>query len=84
MRKLIEKYLRNWKSKGYEHGIRDEAPPRLEDLCKAPSYRAICRAILKNDVSCSSLGFSREKTPAYMAIKKAEIDERIRRKQGKD
>jgi predicted phosphoadenosine phosphosulfate sulfurtransferase len=56
----------------------------LEELCKAPSYRAICRAILKNDVSCVSLGFAREKTDAYMAIKKVEIDERIRRKQAKD
>ena len=84
MRAKIDRYLRNWKSKGYSAGIPEEAPPRLEELCKAPSYRAVCMAILKNDVACLSLGFSRPKTPEYMALKKIEIDERIRRKQSKD
>jgi predicted phosphoadenosine phosphosulfate sulfurtransferase len=80
----IEKYLSSWRSRGYKDGVPDEAPARLEDVCKAPSYRAICRAILRNDVACVSLGFGRPKTPEYMAIKKVELDERLRRSQAKD
>jgi len=48
-------------------------------MCKAPSYRAICKAILKNDVALVSLGFQREQTPEYMAIKKIEIENRERK-----
>ena len=84
MRTRIAQYISKWTARGYEDGIPDEAPARLEEMCKAPSYRAICRAILRNDVACASLGFAREKTPAYMALKKKEIDERIRRKQRAD
>jgi predicted phosphoadenosine phosphosulfate sulfurtransferase len=84
LREKIGKYLESWKSKGYSDGITEEAPPRLEELCKAPSYRAVCMAILRNDVACVSLGFSRPKTPEYMALKKVEINERIRRSAAKD
>lgn len=84
MRGKIRSYLCGWKAKGYTDGIPDAADARLEELCKAPSYRAICKAILQNDMALVSLGFSREKTPEYMALKRVELDERIRRKQGTD
>ncbi len=73
MKRKIRNYLSTWKQRGYPDGIPDEADPRLEALNKAPSYRLICKAILSNDVSLSSLGFAREKCDAYMAIKKIEI-----------
>ena len=51
----------------------DEAPPRLESLCKVPSYRMICIAIMKNDYALESLGYTRQKCGAYMAIKRQEL-----------
>lgn len=79
MRKKINSYVSSWKKKGYKDGIPDEADARLEHLCKAPSYRAICRAILKNDVSMSSLGFTRQPCDAYNALKRIEIEARNER-----
>lgn len=87
MKRRIAEYIRKWKSKGYPNGIPDQADPRLEELCKAPSYRMICRAILRNDLALTSLGFSRPKTDAYMELKRIEIqgrvDERLRGSAGK-
>ena len=73
MRKIIGKYVLNWKRRGYKYDIPDECPVELEAINKVASYRMICRAILRNDVSLSSLGFSREKVSAYMALKKIEM-----------
>lgn len=87
MRQKISSYISSWESRGYPQGIPDEADTRLETLCKAPSYRAICRAILRNDAALVSLGFQRDKTPEYMAIKRLEIEarnERVRSGQGAD
>ena len=74
----IAAYIAKWLTRGYPH-IPEEAPPRLEEIGKAPSYRLICQAILSNDVCLTSLGYSRPQTPAYMALKRAELDERLRR-----
>jgi predicted phosphoadenosine phosphosulfate sulfurtransferase len=62
--------------KGYENGIPDEADPRLEGMGLAPSYRQICRAIIKNDAALTSLGFSRPKCETYSFLKKIEIEAR--------
>jgi len=72
-RDLILKYVQQWKRRGYANGIPDVAPRRLEASCRAPSYRAICRAIMKNDVSMCSLGFSRPSSGWYDVIKKDEL-----------
>lgn len=69
----IREYIRKWEGRGYANGIPDEAPMELETIGKAPSYRRICIAILKNDVACESLGYAREKCAAYMEIKRVEI-----------
>lgn len=76
MKSKIRSYISSWRKQGYPDGIPDEADPRLEALGKAPSYRWICRAIMRNDVSLASLGFTREKCDAYMAIKRVEIEGR--------
>lgn len=72
MRQRIKKYLTKWESV-YKNGIPDEAPTRLEDLGKAPSYRLICKAILKNDYQCETLGFSKNKPLVYHDLKKIEL-----------
>jgi predicted phosphoadenosine phosphosulfate sulfurtransferase len=42
----------------------------------APSYKAICIAIMKNDFQFQMLGFSKEKCAAYSSLKKIEISQR--------
>jgi hypothetical protein len=42
----------------------------------------VCRAILKNDLALVSLGFQRPKSDAYMALKRIELDERLRSNAG--
>jgi len=80
MKDKIKKYITKWKS-SYHNGIPDEAPTRLEDLGKAPSYRLICKTILKNDFQCETLGFNRPKTLIYDNIKKTELKEKGKIKQ---
>jgi predicted phosphoadenosine phosphosulfate sulfurtransferase len=76
MKQKIADYIARWESRGYSNGIPDEACPHLEARGMAPSYRLICRAILRNDVALQTLGYSIRKTDAYMEYKRLEIMER--------
>lgn len=76
MRAKIAHYINKWEGQGYPAGIPDEADPKLEALNKAPSYRHICKAILKNDIALTTLGYTRPDCTAYGAIKRLEIEER--------
>lgn len=76
MKTKIENYIESWKTRGYCEDIPDEVPARLMELNKAPSYKAICLAILKNDSSLKSLGFLPKKSNYYHILKKIEIDAR--------
>ena len=76
MRDRIMAYVRAWERRGFPGGIPDEADARLESMNKAPSYRAIVKAVLRNDVALVSLGYSRPRTPAYMALKRIELEQR--------
>ena len=78
MQSRIESYIEKWKTQGYGCGIPDEAPARLEALNKAPSYRAICKAILSNDIILTSLGYSRPNCDSYGVLKRIELEERKR------
>lgn len=69
-------HIKTWEGRGYECGIPDKAPVRLEAAGKVPSYRRICKAILKNDVALVSLGYSRPYCEAYNNIKRVEIEAR--------
>ena len=72
----IEHYIKKWESQGYAIGIPDEADIKLESLNKAPSYRAICKAILSNDNHLTSLGYSRPSCYSYGVLKRVELEER--------
>jgi len=74
MRKRIENYVQTWENRCYSNGIPDESPPELLD--KVPSYKRIAMAILKNDNSLQSLGFTPKKSIYYSMLKKIEIDQR--------
>ena len=54
-----------WKERGYEVGIPDEAPKILESKKLAPSWRRVCKSLLRNDFWCKGLGFTQHKTDAY-------------------
>lgn len=69
----INKYITDWRQKGYPDDIPDEVPNQLMKLGIAPSYKAICIALLRNDMNLESLGFSPPKSMWYSAIKRAEI-----------
>lgn len=76
MRRKISEYIEAWKLKGYPDDIPDEVPHELMKLGLAPSYKAICLAILSNDVTLSSLGFSGKVTPWYGELKRIELTSR--------
>ena len=49
----------------YPNGIPDEAPYELEAARKAPSWRRVCKSLLRNDHWCKGLGFTQHKSAAY-------------------
>jgi len=61
----IAVFLHWWQDRGYPHGIPDEADPKDEAARKVPSWRRICKALLRNDYWCKGLSFSQHKSPAY-------------------
>jgi len=71
-RKILE-YVEIWKARGYPEGIPDEADPILENFNKVPSFRMICRAIMKNDVALLTLGYSRQPCAIYNSLKREEL-----------
>lgn len=54
----------------YGQTIPDEAPLKLEAEKKAPSWRRICKALLRNDYWCKGLSFSQTDSHAYQRYKK--------------
>ncbi len=70
----IKVFLTWWSKKGYSKGIPDDAPIFLENNKKVPSWRRICKTLLRNDYWCKGLGLSQPKSKAYgdyLQIKKA-------------
>lgn len=67
-------FIKGWQGRGYTEGIPDEAPKVLEDAQWAPSYRRMCKVLLRNDHWCKGLGLTQPKSDAYgkyLEIKKA-------------
>lgn len=58
-------FIKGWKGRGYHEGIPDEAPKVLEDKQWAPSYRRLCKVLLRNDHWCKGLGLTQPKSAAY-------------------
>ena len=74
MKYRVLKYIMTWKGRGYSDGIPDEVPHRLMWLRKAPSHKAICLAILRNNMS--DLGDTLPVSAWYSALKRIELTER--------
>jgi len=58
-------FVQWWQQRGYPDGIPDEAPDVLEAKRLVPSWRRVCKSLLRNDYWCKGLGFSQQKTAAY-------------------
>jgi predicted phosphoadenosine phosphosulfate sulfurtransferase len=58
----VSDYIKTWRERCYKEDIPDEVPAKIAASMRAPSYRAIAVAILKNDHTLSTLGFSRKET----------------------
>lgn len=54
-----------WIERGYDPDIPDEADAKLEAKRDVPSYRRICKSLLRNDYWCKGLGFSQHKSESY-------------------
>lgn len=66
--KRFRVFIKWWKKRGYPEGIPDESPIQLENKGLAPSYRRLCKALLRNDYWCKGLKFSQPKSEAYKAF----------------
>ena len=64
----FEKWFHGWHKRGYEI-IPDEAPRELEAKQWVPSWRRVCRTILRNDFWCKGLGQTQPKSEAYQKFK---------------
>jgi predicted phosphoadenosine phosphosulfate sulfurtransferase len=61
----LAKYIQWYRTRGYPSGIPDEVDHDLESKGKAPSWRRLCKALLRNDYWCKTIGFSPTKSKAY-------------------
>lgn len=66
----IYKFVKWWKERGYPDGIPDEADYQMEQKKNVPSWRRICKSLLRNDYWCKGLSFSQQKSTAYEAYLK--------------
>lgn len=64
----FQKFIVGWKRRGYET-IPQEAPPELEAAHWAPSWRRMCKVLLRNDYWCKGLGQTQPKSAAWQKFK---------------
>lgn len=62
----IAVFVKWWVDKGgYPEGIPDECDYVLETAKKVPSWRRVCKSLLRNDYWCKGLSFTQTKSDAY-------------------
>ncbi len=64
----FKKFISGWNDRGYPK-IPDEAPVELENSQWVPSWRRMCKVILRNDYWCKGLGQTQPKSEAYQKFK---------------
>lgn len=55
-----------WIKRGYPEGIPDEADYQMEAKRNIPSWRRVCKSLLRNDYWCKGLSFTQHKSDAYI------------------
>lgn len=58
-------FIKWWMDRDYADGIPDEAPYDLEAKRKVPSWRRVCKSLLRNDYWCKGLSFTQTKSESY-------------------
>lgn len=76
-------FLKGWKGRGYVDGIPDEAPRVLENAHWAPSWRRLCKVLLRSDYWCKGLGLAQPKSKAYERYMEIVRERRAIQKAGK-
>lgn len=61
----ITVFVKWWMDRGYPNGIPDSADPKDEADKRTPSWRRVCKALLRNDYWCKGLSFCQHKSAAY-------------------
>lgn len=72
----FQKFIISWKRRGYDI-IPDEAPPELEAKQWAPSWRRMCKVLLRNDYWCKGLGQTQPKSEAYKRFKEIKKQKKL-------
>jgi predicted phosphoadenosine phosphosulfate sulfurtransferase len=75
-RERFVKFIKGWQDRGYLK-IPDEAPEDLENKCWVPSWRRMCKVLLRNDYWCKSLGQSQPKSDAYITFKQIQLKNKL-------
>ena len=77
----IYKFCRWWEERGYPDGIPDEADYQMEQKKNVPSWRRVCKCLLRNDFWCKGLSFTQQKSAAYerylQMMKKKRLEEKV-------
>ncbi len=70
------KFIKGWQDRGYLT-IPDEAPEDLESKCWVPSWRRMCKVMLRNDYWCKGLGQVQPLSDAYKQFKEIKAKRKI-------
>jgi predicted phosphoadenosine phosphosulfate sulfurtransferase len=73
----FKKFIKGWNDRGYLE-IPQEAPPELEAKSWAPSWRRMCKVLLRNDYWCKGLGQTQPKSEAYGRYKEIMKEKRVK------
>lgn len=71
-------HIKGWRKRGYNGDIPDSAPTELENKQWVPSWRRMCKVLLRNDWWCKGLGMTQPKSEAYgqfLKMKKVKSNE---------
>ena len=82
-RERFIKFIKGWHDRGYLK-IPDEAPEDLESKCWVPSWRRLCKVLLRNDYWCKGLGQTQPKSDAYIKFKEIKNKRKLELKYEKD
>lgn len=61
----IAAFRKWWEERGYPQGIPDEGDRKKESKKQTPSWRRVCRVLLRNDYWCRGLSFGPHRRNAY-------------------
>lgn len=77
-------FIAGWRGRGYVDGIPDEAPRVLETKQWAPSWRRLCKVLLRNDWWCKGLGLTQPKSKAYERYMEIMRERRLQREAARE